>query len=151
MVLSSKQILVRDAARLFCNFEMVIQDMESSEANAALTGVIHSSPPFWLQHISFPSHYELDKRNVPCKYRSKIIVSVAATAYDMGSRYVWYTTSQRGSSTFACVKFGCSVLMQADRIAYFMLECIQGKFILDKNVFNFYITNNLFRSGLLGE
>lgn len=115
--------------------------MESS-STIPLTVVLSILTSFLFQHIRLLTKLKNGTylANIEKEYRVR-----ASATYDMGLDTYGTITSQRGSSTFHALQVRVFSINAVDRIAYFMLECIQGKFILDKNVFILlYIINNLF-------
>ena len=113
-----------------------------------LTVVLSILTSFLFQHIRLLTELINGTylANIEKEYRVR-----ASTTYDMCLDAYSTVTSQRSSSTFHTFHLGVFSINAVDRIAYFMLECIQGKFILDKNVFILlYIINNLFPCPVLG-
>ena len=104
--------------------------MESS-STIPLTVVLSILTSFLFQHIRLLTKLKNGTylANIEKEYRVR-----ASATYDMGLDTYGTITSQRGSSTFHALQVRVFSINAVDRIAYFMLECIQGKFILDKNV-----------------
>lgn len=113
-----------------------------------LTVVLSILTSFLFQHIRLLTELinETYLANIEKEYRVG-----ASTTYNMSlDTYGTVIVNRAGSvlHTFHLRMFGIDAV---DHIAYFMLECIQGKFILDKNIFILlYIVNYLFPCPVLG-